>query len=99
MRAEAFIAIINMGSDEAPRPLIVVRKLLIEVGKRSGRILRYFPATAAGAQECGVWLQAEGYCDAGWCYSSTIDFPTDVGAPDLVFRKLIEGAAGVGETE
>lgn len=90
MSERPYLSIRNLGTREAPRPLIKV--------SRGGRARRYFAASKEGAAACGRWLGAEG-CDEFVC-SSTIDFPTEEGAPDLDFRELIAEAAGdLGDIE
>jgi hypothetical protein len=89
---EAIIGITNKGTEQSPRPFLEVHRVM-------GRVLRYFRADEAGARECGDWLRAVGYDKIGWVYYSSIDFPTESGAPEISFRELIQGPAGAEAVE
>lgn len=47
-------------------------------------------ANKRNAMLLGRKLQAEGH--TRWLYSSSVDFPTEYGAPELDYRSLIEDA-------
>lgn len=57
----------------------------------------HFYADEGGAEALGQELDLRDF--KTWLYSSSVDFPTEYGAPDLPFRSIIEQASGLESTE
>lgn len=90
---QPIIGITNKGTEQAPRPFL-------EVHPGMGRALRCFRANEAGARECSDWLRAVVVPKLGGSTPAASTSRPNMGAPEIRFRELIEGAAGAeGSTD